>query len=185
MRMRLIEAAATVFAQKGYDGASLEEVAETAGFSKGAVYSNFSGKEELFLALLTQRVEARLTAIEDALSRDDGGHGDAVERAADAMASLLERDPQWHVLFLEFWLFAMRHPAAHRQLAEHRKHARAAVAALIAREDPRLGEEATIPSAAAPAVLLALSNGLAIEHLIDPSEVPVAWFRDALKRLMR
>ena len=52
MRMRLIEAAATVFAQKGYGGASLEEVAETAGFSKGAVYSNFAGKEELFLALL-------------------------------------------------------------------------------------------------------------------------------------
>ena len=109
--------------------------------------------------------------------------GDALERAADAMASLLERDPQWHVLFLEFWLFAMRHPAAHRQLAEHRKRARAAIAALIARESPRLGGGPPVPAAAA--VLLALSNGLAIEHLIDPSEVPVAWFRDALKRLIR
>ena len=182
--MRLIDAAATVFAQKGYGGASLEEVAETAGFSKGAVYSNFSGKEELFLALLTQRVGARLSAIEDALNRGDGGNGDALERAADAMASLLERDPQWHVLFLEFWLFAMRHPSAHRQLAEHRKRARAAIAAVFSRQNPRLGAGSPIP-AAASAVLLALSNGLAIEHLIDPSEVPVAWFRDALKRLMR
>lgn len=185
VRKRLVEAAATVFAQKGFNGASIEEVAETAGFSKGAVYSNFSGKEELFLALVTQRIQASLIAIEETVSRSGGTPEDAWENAASALASILERDPHWHVLFLEFWLFAMRHPAAHRLLAEHRKQARAAIAAALERQSRGIEKGLAIPRDAFAAILFALFNGLAIEHLIDPSATPAAWLRDALKGLMR
>ncbi|HZD71914.1 MAG TPA: helix-turn-helix domain-containing protein, partial [Actinomycetes bacterium] len=48
-------AARRVFARRGYHDASVEEVAEEAGFSKGAVYSNFTSKEDLFVTLLEQR----------------------------------------------------------------------------------------------------------------------------------
>ena len=55
-RRRLLDAAARVFAKRGYRGASVEEISSEAGYTIGALYSNFSGKEEVLLALLEQRV---------------------------------------------------------------------------------------------------------------------------------
>src|SRR6516225_6093976 len=62
-REHLLQAAAVVFARDGFHGASLDDVAATAGFTKGAVYSNFKSKEDLFLAVLDERIERQLAAV--------------------------------------------------------------------------------------------------------------------------
>jgi AcrR family transcriptional regulator len=173
----VLAAAAKLFARKGYDAASLEDIAEAAGFSKGAVYSNFASKAELFVALVTENVEARLALVASAIGDD----GDVAEAAGAAMAEALVRDPDWHCLFLEFCLAARRSPPVARLLRDHRRRIRRLVARAIRRHGGarRLGAER------AAVIVLALSNGLAIERLIDPSSVSADVFTTALAALAK
>src|SRR5438132_7088046 len=69
-RHALLDAASQVFAQRGFEGASLEEIAETAGYTRGAIYKNFDGKEDLFLAVLDRRIAAQLDAFSAAFERE-------------------------------------------------------------------------------------------------------------------
>src|SRR5262245_14758188 len=101
-RRYLLDAAALVFAKKGFQKATLDEVAATAGFSKGAVYSNFTSKDDLFLALLEDRMdrlfEATATAIAD--------EGASVGVSDLAGGESLYKDDAWETLYLEFVLYA-------------------------------------------------------------------------------
>ena len=86
-RVELIEAAGRVFARRGYHGASVEEIAAEAGYTTGAVYSNFKGKEELFLALNDHELEKRLAdyrAVVDAIDSPQGVEQAASERFGTA-----------------------------------------------------------------------------------------------------
>jgi hypothetical protein len=69
-RQRLLDAAGRVFARRSFHGASVDEIAEEAGFSKGAVYSNFASKEDLFLALLERRIDERIKEIARVVESD-------------------------------------------------------------------------------------------------------------------
>src|SRR4051794_40496154 len=91
-RDRLLDAAAKVFARRGYHQASLEEIAAEGGYSTGAVYSNFSGKEELFLALADREVDERVAEIRAVADAAERGEAPG-EEAADQFRSFLERDP--------------------------------------------------------------------------------------------
>lgn len=109
-RARLLEAAADVFNRLGYAGASMESVAEAAGYTKGAVYSNFASKAELFSALCEQHsIDAGGPEVEEQLRKMP------VEAFIDSLGELLRsqaaRDEAWDVLTIEFWLAAMRDPA--------------------------------------------------------------------------
>src|SRR5829696_10064447 len=91
-REALLAAAAKVFARRGYHRATVEEIASEAGFTIGALYSNFAGKEELFLALADRQVGQRaedIRAIADAAE----GEGDASSEASAQFRSFLEADP--------------------------------------------------------------------------------------------
>ena len=129
-RERLLEAAARVFAREGYAGASVEEVAGEAGFSTGALYSNFSGKEELFLALLTRNVERVSGRVADAVAErptvEERAHGAAAE-----WMRFVEREPDQILLFMEFWAYAVRDPEVRPRFAAAYAEPRAATARLI------------------------------------------------------
>jgi AcrR family transcriptional regulator len=110
-REALIASGRDVFAQRGFHAASLEEIAQAAGFTRGAVYSNFENKEELFFAVLDRHVELQAAAF-DALFEDSGG---PVAATDDDVVRLWRRlaagsDPQWIALNLEFRLYALRNP---------------------------------------------------------------------------
>src|SRR5438552_3631727 len=68
-RERLLDAARSVFARSGFHGASVEEIASRAGYSTGALYSNFDGKEDLFLVLMEREIEEHSREIGAAVSR--------------------------------------------------------------------------------------------------------------------
>src|SRR3712207_4566751 len=103
-REELLDAAAGVFAARGFHGASVEAVADAAGYSTGALYSNFAGKEELFLSLYEERIQRRRHELREAAARS----GPAA--AAAAVDESLRRDRDFFLLYFEFALHAARNP---------------------------------------------------------------------------
>jgi AcrR family transcriptional regulator len=183
IRQRIIEAAADVFAARGYDAATLDDVAAAAGFSKGAVYSNFRDKEDLFLSLMRERIEQRVEAVR-ALTDAGGTVADQSERAGIELNDLLGSQPDWHLLFIEFWSRAVRDPKLRQELVEQRRPMRALIARFFEGQADRRGIEPPAPADQLAVIVLALSNGLAIEELADPGTVDAELYGTALRLLL-
>jgi AcrR family transcriptional regulator len=170
-RDELVSAAAKVFARRGYHKATVEEIAAEAGFSTGAVYSNFAGKEELFLALADREVGKRVAeirAVADAAAREGG----AGEQAAEQIRAFLERDPDWPLLFYEFWSLSVRNPELQDELAKRRDAIRDALVDTLERVANELGFELRFPAPALATAIAASLNGLAFERSADPDALP-------------
>jgi AcrR family transcriptional regulator len=170
-REQLVGAASRVFARRGYHQATVEEIATEAGFSTGAVYSNFSGKEELFLALADRQVGQRVGEIEavaDAAERED----DAGAEAAAQFRAFLERDPDWPLLFYEFWSLSVRNPELQGELARRRDAIRDALAETLERVAANHGFALRFPPQALATAIAASLNGLAFERAADPEALP-------------
>ena len=170
-REELVAAAARVFARRGYHRATVEEIAAEAGFSTGAVYSNFEGKEELFMAIADRQVEARVAEIE-AVAAAAEGTADVGAEAADQFRAFLEADPDWPLLFYEFWSLSVRNPALQGALALRRDAIRDALAETLERVAARAGFELRFPAPALATAIAASLNGLAFERAADPDSVP-------------
>src|SRR5436190_9573246 len=108
-RDRIVAAAERVFARRGYHGASLDEIAQQAGFTKGALYYNFASKEELFLALLDRLIEARLALLESLRAQAQPAET-RLRQGAGRVVGSLEGDRDWSLLFFEFASHAAREP---------------------------------------------------------------------------
>jgi AcrR family transcriptional regulator len=170
-REQLVAAASRVFARRGYHQATVEEIAAEAGFSTGAVYSNFSGKEQLFLALADRQVSERVAEIEavaDAAERED----DAGAEAAAQFRTFLERDPDWPLLFYEFWSLSVRNPNLQGELAKRRDAIRDALADTLERVAAQHGFDLRFPPQALATAIAASLNGLAFERAADPDALP-------------
>ena len=182
-RAALIDAAAKVFARRGYHGASVEEVAAEAGFSTGAVYSNFSGKEELFLALADRKVAERVAETRALASAAKRG-GSPGEEAAEQFRAFLERDPDWPVLFYEFWSYGIRSARIQDEFAQRREAVREALAEALERIAERLGFELRFPAPALATAISAALNGLAFERAADPDAVPDEVFEEFIAAVL-
>jgi len=169
-RERLLDAAARTFARKGYAGATVEEIAEAAGYTIGALYAHFGGKQEMFLELMSSRANRRRTAAAEILRADDG------RDPVDALAEFLERtgspDPDLMALRAEFWLYAVRNPDAMGALAAQRREQVDALADLVSVAMQRRGAPPGVSARAVATVALAMFQGLIRQHRIDPDRVP-------------
>ncbi len=170
---RLLEAAAEVFSQRGFHDASVDEIAEEAGFSKGAVYSNFASKEELFMALLDRHLEAELKDVSAQFTQRKGTGEDEHAQPHQSFAALLEEKRSWNMLTIEFSLYAMRHPPAQKQLAERYHAARNELTTLLQGMYQAKGNILTFPIEYIAWTLLALGTGLAIQAYLEPGAIPV------------
>lgn len=174
-RVRLLRAASEVFAARGYDRATLDDVAAAAGLTKGAIYSSFAGKDELFYALMAERIGERLSLVKEAV--DHGGSPDALtSEIGDGLAALISNQADWHLLFIEFWGRAVRNPSLRQEFALHRRAARAAIARSLEQQAAEAGVDLPAPAEQLAVAVLALSNGIAIEQLADPETVDPATF---------
>ena len=169
-RARLLEAASEVFAKQGYDRASLDDVAAAAGLTKGAVYSSFASKDELFYALMRERIDERLALVAAAVDRQTTLE-DTTRDAGAGLAELISSQAEWHLLFIEFWARAVRDPSLRNEFARHRRVARELIAQFLEQQAAQLGIELPAPADQLAVAVLALSNGIAIEHLADPDTV--------------
>lgn len=166
-REQLLAAAAIVFARRGYHEASVEEIASEAGFSTGAVYSNFAGKEELFLALADREIEKQVTGIRALAERVEAG-GEATEEAGRQFQELLKRDREWPLLFYEFWSFGVRNARIQEEFAKRRQTVQDALAETLDRLAAALDFELRFPAPMLATAIMATLNGLAFEHAADP-----------------
>ncbi|SDO08491.1 transcriptional regulator, TetR family [Klenkia soli] len=167
VRGQVLAAARQVFAERGFAGATTDHVAAAAGFTKGAVYSNFRSKDDLFIALLEAESAARIQAVERALSETTDLAGALVAVGGE----LSRRDPLWQVLYLEFVQRALREPEVRAALVTSRRELRARITGVVERFMADHPVRAGWRAGDITVVLLALSGGLAMEALPDPSAV--------------
>ena len=106
-RERLLDAARSVFARSGFHGASVEEIASEAGFSTGALYSNFDGKEDLFLVLMEREIDEHAREIASAV-RERASIAERAAGGARQWMTMIEREPEVLLLFMEFWAYGVR-----------------------------------------------------------------------------
>jgi AcrR family transcriptional regulator len=114
-RQELLSAAETCFAGRGFHASSVDEVAERAGYTKGAVYSNFASKEDLFFAVYERRVERVLTEVVPGLRQ--AGAASGFDWLATSTIERRDRDDGWLAVFLEFWAHVLRHPELRERFA--------------------------------------------------------------------
>ena len=170
-RERLLRAARTVFARGGFHGASVEEIASEAGYSTGALYSNFDGKEDLFLALMDREIEGHAREIEDAV-RAQASISDRATGGARQWMTMIEREPELLLLFMEFWAYGVRDPSVRPQVAARFAQMRELLTRLIADGTREFELELEISAEQLAVVIDALADGIARQKLADPEAVP-------------
>ena len=183
-REELLDAAARVFAQRGFHGASVESVSAEAGYSTGALYSNFDGKEDLFLTLYEERIQRRRRELREA-AEQAGDRAAALPSAATSVALALERDTDWFLLYFEFALHAARNAEFARRFEAVRDEGLIELAEGLAEALERTGLTSAIEPAELARVLRALTYGLALDALVDEDARPQALFPVVLRLLFR
>ena len=185
-RAELIATAAEVFARRGYNGASVEEIAEAAGYSHGAVYSNFDGKADLFLAVFEDYMaeRARELAATQADLPDDAPLEARARALADQWMERLARDRASVVLHMEFIAHASRDPELAGRFGTRSAALREAVAHYIAGYQEEAGTEFALPPGDLAMVLRALGIGLAVEALVSPDAVREDLYGDFVELLV-
>lgn len=170
-RERLLTAARSVFARAGFHGASVEEVASEAGFSTGALYSNFEGKEDLFLVLMEREIDEHAREIAQAVRT----RASVAERAAGGARqwmSTIEREPELLLLFMEFWAYGVRDPQVRPKVAARFAQMRQTLTQLIADGVRDFDLELSVPAEQLAIAIDALADGIARQKLADPDAVP-------------
>jgi AcrR family transcriptional regulator len=184
IRARLLDAAERVFAREGYRGASIVTIAEEAGYSHGAIYSNFNGKDDLFLVLVEERIDARLARVYQAADTELSGGAEPLE-AARRFVAMLAQEQHAYLLLIDFWNQAVRDPAAAAKFAERHARLRALIGRIVEGIVRDTGAELTLPREQVATALIALANGFTIERLADPDHAPDELFAHALAALLR
>lgn len=170
-RSRLVAAAATVFARRGFAGASLEEVADEAGLTKGAVYSNFESKDDLIRAVLHDRLDEPARAIPDLVS-DELSIEDRAARAAELFVRQMEQDREAALLDVEFSIYLARNPEMVPRFSEGARELRRTMARAMEEWAARDGVPLPLDSDILVAGVFALGNGIRLARLSDPDSAP-------------
>lgn len=164
-RAQLLEAAQRVFLRKGFHGASLDEIAEEAGYTTGAVYSNFSGKDDLFLAVLDAEARRRFPLHTEAMLRA-GSIEEGLRASAREMAGYAREHPGWTGVYVEFWTHASRRPELRRRVAEQHERLLDTVGGLVGEWTARWDVEFRLPVREVVRGIYAISRGMGLEALL-------------------
>lgn len=170
-RDRLLAAARSVFARSGFHGASVEEIASEAGFSTGALYSNFDGKEDLFLVLMEREIDEHAREIAAAV-RARSSVAERAQGGARQWMATIEREPELLLLFMEFWAYGVRDPQVRPKVAARFAQMREVLTRLIADGLREFELELVLPAEQLAVAIDALADGIARQKLADPGAVP-------------
>ena len=170
-RDELLTAALRVFARRGYGQAGVEEIAAEAGYSKGALYWYFSGKEKLLMALLEERIDAptrEMVALLESAPPDRDMSLEATREFTRQLggqreAMLLER---------EYWSLAIRDPELRARYAERQSELRGALASALRARARHLGApDLPMPAEDVARIVMSIIGGFAVDELIEPGSV--------------
>ncbi len=182
-RELVLDSAAVIFRRDGFHQASVDEIAEEAGYSRGAVYSSFANKEEFFLALHDREAQKSVQLIAERLL-EDGTLEDAAQTAARTFYERHLADPEWSLLMAEFSVHAARNPDVARRFREQDQLWREASTRMIAeicmRERVRCDEREADEVATA---MMAIGCGITLEQQVAPDTVSVEMMEDVFVAL--
>jgi len=169
----LLGAAREVFAQRGYEQTTLDDVAEAAGLTKGAVYSSFQSKAELFYALMDEQVRERLDLTTKEVESFDGvGNLDQLSaNIGTVFRDLLVAQREWQLMYVDFWSVAARDPRLQQSFAEHRREVRTLIGSIFQRIAKEMDTELPMSGEHLAAIVLGLVNGVAMEQIADPERL--------------
>ncbi len=171
-RAQLIDAAAAVFARRGFVAASLDEVAEEAGLTKGAVYSNFDSKEDLFEAVLDERFDKPLQQEVEAIENIEGTQQQRAMAGARMFIDAVQQERELFLLSLERRIYLARHPEHAPSLVPRYREQLGRVAEMIADQSRKWDLPLPLPAAQMAIAVEALSQGIELQRLADPDGVP-------------
>jgi AcrR family transcriptional regulator len=174
-RRELLDVAERRFFRDGYHGTTLDDIADDAGYTKGAVYSIFKSKGGLFLAMFDEVVDRRVEEIRRMFAPHDN---DDDKLAALASQPVDARNSQFLLLTIEFWVHAAREQALLDAFSASYRRLRSKIGELAPEASP-------FDQQRWATVTLALSNGMALERLIDPDGVPDDLMASVQRRLLR
>ena len=183
-RQRLLDAAADTFARKGFAAASLDEIAEAAGFSIGAVYSNFTSKDDLFAQLMVDSSGELINRVAHTMdtARTEGEH--PFRALGQILIDIADKDIGSAELETEFWLHAVRNPEAMETFAQRSKQTWSSLRAVVVDVLAYNGVDDTVDPESFATLVSALFDGLVRERRTDPSRVPEDLFGQALTWLI-
>ena len=170
-RERLLAAARGAFASSGFHGASVEEIASRAGFSTGALYSNFDGKEDLFLVLMEREINEHAREISEAV-RERASVAERATGGARQWMAMIEREPELLLLFMEFWAYGVRDARVRPKVAARFAQVRRMLTKLIEDAVREFELELEMPAEQLAVAIDALADGIARQKLADPHAVP-------------
>ncbi|QPF73910.1 TetR/AcrR family transcriptional regulator [Roseateles sp. DAIF2] len=162
-RERLIDTAQHLFVSNGYGGASIRDIADKAGYSQGAFYSNFSSKEDVLLELLRRHMEAEATQLSRVMG-NDGQDSEQMLAELDAWASTLNHDADWCMLSIELQLHANRSQAFAVEFQKVWDQHRSELGSVIGQLFNKLGRTPPAAPDELAAAFMALSHGLALQR---------------------
>jgi AcrR family transcriptional regulator len=182
-RQRLLESAARAFAEKGFGGASLEEIAESAGYSTGALYANFANKDQLFMEVVAARRARAAARRAEVVAQVFDTEADPLGALSRLFVQVADRDREFAPLQAEFWLYAVRHPAAMEVIAAGLSDQVDALEPVVARALDHFGAVRDVAPRSVTMVMVALFHGLVRQRRLDPEAVPDDLFAQALSWL--
>jgi AcrR family transcriptional regulator len=184
-RAELVEAAARVFARRGFHGASIEQIAREAGYSTGAIYWHFDGKDDLFLAVYEAYAATRVSEWSEIHDRAEGDLPQRARAYADQWMARLRSEPEFLVLSLEFLVHAWRNPPLREAFGHRAAFGRLALARLLQEQADARGLDLPMPADDLAAVLRELGSGLGLAKLADPDSIPDRLFGDFVEQFFK
>ena len=162
-REELVDAAERIFSKQGFHATSLDAVAAEAGFTKGAVYSNFDSKEGLFFAVYERRVDRRVEQMDAALA-EATTPVEALEGLMPGGGRRAPADDGWLAVFFEFWAHVLRHPELRERFAAQHRRVIEPLTRVVPIEDD-------VESYKLATARFAMQLGLQLERLTQPDVV--------------
>lgn len=166
VRERILDAALVGFAANGFGGTTIDDVAAAAGFTKGAVYSNFASKDDLFFALVDRQIALRVAMVQELLTPVDELNADTTRLIGERLTEAIHGNTDHQILFFEYWLRAIRDPATQKRFAAHRRAIRERLTEQFNAIEHLLPDAFSVVEITQ--LVMALRNGIAIEEVPEP-----------------
>lgn len=182
-RTALLQAAAKLFCRHGLDGTSIADVAEEAGYTKGAFYANFRSKEELFLVMLDDKFSAELKRLESALTGDEEPREEARTAAADFIR-FARSDADWPRLYFQFASYASRNDDFRQELATRQRAMRERLVGIYERWASGFDIAPPLAVEDITAMTYFMADGFLVGQLIEP-ELPDELYASMLSVFVR
>jgi AcrR family transcriptional regulator len=183
-RDRLLDAAAELFAVHGFNGTSVALIASRAGVTTGAIYSNFSGKNDLFAAVVERHMAGQVNEYRRLYS-EGGSAAERMQTGADRWMALVAEQPYYFPLFVEVWRVALAEPDIRRRLRTAYRKLLREVARLVSEGSGDVVDELDEQTAEWFALIVcSLADGLAMHKILDPARVPDDLFGGFLRMLV-